>query len=397
MIKVEDKTKCCGCTACANICPKYCITMQADKEGFLYPTVDIEKCVDCGLCEKVCPILHTTKKNITKPKTYAIQLKNSKQLKESASGGAYSALSKVILKQDGIVWGAAYDESFNVIHTYADSDEKCKKFQGSKYVQSNLGISFTQVKQMLDSGILTCYSGTPCQIAGLKNFLKKDYDNLVTVDLVCAGVPSPKLWRSYLDMQEEQFDSKIKYANFRYKTYGYQCSTMRLEFESGKVYSQSGRIDPMMNFFVSGIDKRPVCYECLFKGENRNSDLTLFDGWHAEQLTGIKDNDQGFTLLMVHTFKGEEMLGEMLNYIDCYPVDTEKAILYDGVMVNNQPRKHEKRNMFYEVLNEGGIEACMKKFLHLTFKDYFLEIVKPVLYRSGLIHIVKRVKNRLHS
>ena len=105
MIKVEDKTKCCGCTACANICPKYCITMQADKEGFLYPTVDIEKCVDCGLCEKVCPILHTTKKNITKPKTYAIQLKNSKQLKESASGGAYSALSKVILKQDGIVWG----------------------------------------------------------------------------------------------------------------------------------------------------------------------------------------------------------------------------------------------------------------------------------------------------
>ena len=264
-------------------------------------------------------------------------------------------------------------------------------------MQSNLGISFTQVKQMLDSGILTCYSGTPCQIAGLKNFLKKDYDNLVTVDLVCAGVPSPKLWRSYLDMQEEQFDSKIKYANFRYKTYGYQCSTMRLEFESGKVYSQSGRIDPMMNFFVSGIAKRPVCYECLFKGENRNSDLTLFDGWHAEQLTGIKDNDQGFTLLMVHTFKGEEMLGEMLNYIDCYPVDTEKAILYDGVMVNNQPRKHEKRNMFYEVLNEGGIEACMKKFLHLTFKDYFLEIVKPVLYRSGLIHIVKRVKNRLHS
>lgn len=256
MINISDKTKCCGCTACANICPKDCITMKADDEGFLYPVVDENNCVKCGLCEKACPVIHKAERMSCNNEVYAIQLKDEATLKECASGGFYTALCKLAVEQGGIVWGAVYDKDFHVIHGSAETDEECKAFRGSKYVQSNLGMTYRNVKEMLETNKLVCFSGTPCQIEGLKKYLKNDYENLITVDLVCAGVPSPKLWDEYIDMQQKKFESPLRYVNFRYKTYGYQCSTMRLEFENRRVYSKSGRIDPMMHFFVNGIGVR---------------------------------------------------------------------------------------------------------------------------------------------
>lgn len=398
MIHIEDKTKCCGCTACASICPKKCISMKPDEEGFLYPEVDEGLCVRCGLCDRVCPQQVPTNAIDENTSATAVQLLEDMSLFESASGGFFTAISQYVIQQGGLVCGAKYDEDFNVKHYLVSTHEECKGFRGSKYVQSELGDVFVRIKEALQEDILVCFSGTPCQVSGLKKYLGQDYDKLITVDLVCAGVPSPKLWRMYLDKQEKSHGgSKVRFANFRNKTYGYQCSTMKLEFENGKVYSKSGRVDPMMRFFVSGIAKRPSCYECSFKGVKRCSDFTLFDAWHAKELTGKIDNDKGYTSVIVHTSKAEKILEKISNMLISYPIDLQQAVRLDGVMIDGQPKKHGSREVFYNVLNDKGIDECIKKYAKVTGKDIILERVKPVLYRTGVIRIAKRVKKKLKN
>ncbi len=395
MIHIEEKTKCCGCTACASICPKKCISMKPDEEGFLYPEVDESLCVDCGLCEKVCPVIEPAEAVDTSTKAVAVQLIDDKALYESASGGFFTAISEYVIKNDGLVCGASYDEDFNVSHCLVSSMDECKGFRGSKYVQSELGDIFPRIKETLQQDKLVCFSGMPCQVSSLKKYLGQEYEKLITIDLVCAGVPSPKLWRAYLDKQEKIYGSKIKYANFRNKTYGYQCSTLKLEFENGKVYSKSGRIDPMMKFFVSGIAKRPSCYECVFKGVERCSDFTLFDAWHAQELTGRKDNDKGYTSVIIHTSKAENILNKIEDMMVNHSVDLQQAIKLDGVMIDGQPKKHCNREECYTILNDKGIDECIEKYAKVTGKDKILERVKPILYRTGVIRIAKRVKKKL--
>ncbi|MBE5946160.1 MAG: 4Fe-4S dicluster domain-containing protein [Lachnospiraceae bacterium] len=395
MIRIEDKAKCCGCTACYSVCPKGCISMKSDEEGFLYPQVDESKCVNCGLCNKVCPVDAPAEIVDENTSAKAMQLKDEENLFESASGGFFTAISKYVIEQGGLVCGAHYDANFNVKHYVASTYEECKGFRGSKYVQSELGDVFVKIKEALQKGILVCFSGTPCQVSGLKKYLGQEYDELITVDLVCAGVPSPKLWRSYLDKQEKKYGSKVRFANFRNKTFGYQCSTMKLEFENGKTYSKSGRVDPMMKFFVSGIAKRPSCYECVFKGAERCSDFTLFDAWHAKELIGKKDNDKGYTSVIVHTNKAKKILEKINDMMVCYSVDLEQAVKLDGIMVNGQPRKHGGRDEFYNVLNGHGIDECIVKYGKVTSKDKVLEKVKPILYRTGVIKMAKRLKKAI--
>lgn len=395
MIHIEDKTKCCGCTACASICPKKCISMKPDEEGFLYPEVDGNLCVDCGLCEKVCPIIKPADVINDKTEAVAIQLQDDRELYESASGGFFTAISKYVIDNGGLVCGALYDKDINVKHCLVSSLEECNSFRGSKYVQSNLEDTFTRIKDALQQNCMVCFSGMPCQVSGLKKYLGCEYENLITIDLVCAGVPSPKLWRAYLDNQEKIHDSKVKYANFRNKTYGYQCSTLKLEFENGRIYSKSGRIDPMMRFFVSGIAKRPSCYECGFKGVERCSDFTLFDAWHAKELTGKKDNDKGYTSVIIHTNKAEKIFDKISDSLVSYPIDLHQAIKLDGVMINGQPKKHAQRDAFYTTLDKYGIDKCIQSYAKVTIKDRVLEKVKPLLYRTGVIKVAKRIKKTI--
>lgn len=196
MITIKDKSQCCGCWACENICPKNCISMKEDNEGFRYPEVNTKICIECGLCEKICPIQNTPHNNNEITDSYVIQHKNNEIRRDSTSGGFFSAICDYVIAQNGYVFGAVYNEKMEVVHYGTNQKEEIKRFRGSKYVQSQIGNTYQETKSLLLKGYLVCFSGTPCQIAGLKNFLRKEYTNLITVDLVCRGNPSPLLLKN---------------------------------------------------------------------------------------------------------------------------------------------------------------------------------------------------------
>jgi len=262
VLEVKDKILCCGCTACVNVCPERCLSMQADDEGFLYPVVDSNGCINCGACEQVCP-LSKKEENITGnyPRAVVLRTKDTETLFHSTSGGFFTPLANWIFEHNGVVVGAGFTDDFEVVHTFIDKDsrERVQALRGSKYVQSNLIDCFPTVKQYLEQGKLTCFSGTPCQVSGLKSFLKKEYNNLITVDVVCHGTPSPKLWNRYLEYMKNKYKSAIKELNFRKKTYGYHCGTMEVVFEAGRIYHGSARTDLMLKSFFSELASRPSC------------------------------------------------------------------------------------------------------------------------------------------
>ena len=235
MIEIKDKKDCVGCTACAEICPKKCIQMKPDEEEFLYPVVDKSRCVECNACNTVCPIQSPVTEEEKPQKAYLVQHCDEKVRLDSSAGGAFTAIATVVLQKGGVVFGAAYDENFHVQHTYVETVDDLKKFRNSKYVQSELGDSFHMVKDFLQNGRWVCFSGTPCQIEGLSKFLRKPYEKLVLVDVVCHGIPSPLVWTKYLEYQEQSFPNPDN-IRFRDKFYGYKYSTMSIIQDGKKVY-----------------------------------------------------------------------------------------------------------------------------------------------------------------
>lgn len=395
MIRINKKSDCCGCAACYSVCPQKCINMVPDKEGFLYPIVDETSCINCGLCESVCPVFNRKNHIEEFSEAYVFQIQDECVLKRSASGGFTAAIAKYIIEQNGFMGGAIFDEENVVRHKMYSSSRDCEKFSGSKYVQSDIGECYLEVQSLLKKGKLVCFSGTPCQIEGLTFFLGKNYINLILIDVLCAGVPSPKLWKEYLSWHEKK-NNKVLKVNFRNKTYGYQCSTMLLNFENGEIYSQSGRTDPMMKLFLSGIAKRPICYECPFKKLHRVSDFTIFDGWHAESFKGVKNDERGYTILIVHTQKGKEILNKLK---DSYfvRVDMKRAVELDGIMAYKKTYKHPSRDEFYRYLDNNGIEKTISKFMPISHKDIFIENLKPVLYKVGLIKMMKKIRQHIEK
>lgn len=312
MINITDKHKCCGCTACVSACPKNCISMSADREGFLYPVVDSVKCIDCGLCEKVCPVLRPVT-NEPAPLVYAAINNDEAVRMHSSSGGIFTLIAEYVLARDGVVFGACFDSDWNVIHDYTETKEGLARFRGSKYVQSNVGNSFTQVKTFLDSGREVLFSGTPCQVAGLKNYLRKPYSNLLTVDLVCHGVPSPEVWRKYLqETIRKAYGIKnnkaavnpgdyISDISFRAKDKGWIKYNIKIIFRDGKVEIMPFYENPYMNVFLSDLSLRPSCYACPAKLHNMQSDITLADFWGGNRINPDIDDDKGCGLILIHS------------------------------------------------------------------------------------------------
>ncbi len=392
MVNITDKSACCGCTACASICPKEAIKMAPDEEGFLYPSVDMNSCVECGLCDSVCPIQQKCESNTRKVESYVLRTKAENVLMNSTSGGFVTPLIEYVLEYNGIVCAAAYDKNFTVRHIFVNSNggDRLDNIRGSKYVQSDLNDCYKRIKEYLEQNKMVCFIGTTCQVSGLKSFLRRNYEELITVDLVCHGVPSPKLWSKYLDYQKNKYHSEIREISFRNKTYGYHSGTMKICFSNGKTYFGSARVDYMLKSFFREIASRPSCYQCKFKTIKRCSDYTIYDCWHATQLVeNLRDDDKGYTNVIVQSEKGKKILNQIRNQYELYPADTEKAVNLDGIMVKKSAIPHSKRKEFYKGIDGKTLPEQIQQFIPITWKDRLIEKSKIVLYKTGIFQSLK--------
>lgn len=394
MIQIKEKQKCCGCTACYNICPKQAIKMEEDIEGFKYPKVNVDLCIDCSLCEKVCPIKNSTCDNKKVLKSYVVRTKKN-NLKEATSGGFFYPLANSILNKNGYVYGVIFDKKDKKIkHIEVNNEDDLRLMNGSKYVQSDLLDIFSKIKKKLNSGKYVLFSGTPCQCEGLKKFLQKNFEKLIMVDVICHGVPSPKLWEKYVDFQEKKYKSSIIDVNFRNKTYGYHSGTMKLVFKNKKIYYGSARVDIMLKSFFKEISSRPSCYKCSFKKEVHETDFTIFDAWNASKLNSqVKEDDKGYTNVFINTEKGKKIFDDISNMYEYYETNYLRAIELDGIMVKNSAVAHPDRKEFYKDLNcNDGIKKIKKNYLKNKITDYIIEKSKKILYKTKILHCVKKLR-----
>lgn len=407
MIELKTKEDCCGCTACASVCPTNSIEMTIDEEGFLYPKINLNLCINCQLCNKVCPVQNEIKMDKFERKGFVLRVKNRETLQSSTSGGFFTSIANWIIKNQGVVCAASFDENFNVTHTllkpedYSDSrkiKEILLKYMGSKYVQSDLGDSYKNIKKYLDADYKVCFIGTTCQVYGLKCYLGKEYKKLFTIDLVCHGTPSPKLWRKYLEFEKNKMNCKPIKINFRSKKFGYHNGVMEIDFENNKKHIASARTDLMLKCFFNEIASRPICYKCPFKVIDRCSDLTAYDCWHFSQLVkNVPDDDKGYTNIIVHSEKGNKILNEIKPLIELYEVDLEKAIKLDGIMIKESAKAHRKRNEFYKDIDATPLDDHVQKYLPINLIDYFIEFIKILFYRIGILKYLKLIKKMFNN
>lgn len=337
MIEIKDKSRCCGCEACVQRCPKHCIALVEDAEGFLYPKVDASVCVDCGLCEKVCPVINQSVER--QPQVvYAAINPDSDVRQSSSSGGIFSALADVVLSQGGVVFGVCWDKDWQLVFDYAESKEDLSRFRGSKYLQANVGDAYIKAEQFLKSRRQVLFTGTPCQIAALKRYLKRDYDNLLTVDVICHGVPSLGVFRAYLSEEIVQVAGRqqkntvslsskpyiaerdvlntagwhIEDIQFRDKRLGWKKYSFTLRLAEALAEGDENTVSlsyPLdENIFMKGFLRdfflRPSCYSCRAKSGRSGSDITLGDFWGINELNPEIDDDRGLSAVTINSDKG---------------------------------------------------------------------------------------------
>lgn len=388
MVDSFDKKDCCGCSVCANVCPKGCISMTADEEGFLYPEIDKIGCINCGLCVKRCPIVNKANfANGHSPLAYVVQSKDKEILRNSTSGGSFSIIANWIIEQGGSVFGAAFDNKMDVSHIKVERKDRLYKFQGSKYVQSNIGLSYKEAKNELDKGKYVGFSGTPCQIAGLKSYLKKNYPNLITIDVVCHGVPSPKFWRNYISYYENKYGAKIINASFRNKKYGYNRSTMQLNFDNGKSINRFTMDDYFLSAFFAEICSRPSCHHCAFKFIDRDSDFTIFDCWNATAFSEHMSKG-GATNLFIHTDAGINIFESIKKHMVYEQIDYNRAVEQDGSMMVKSTVPNKNRTKFFEDLKLLSVDKLKDKYYPNSLSTIIKSRLRNLIIKCGLFNFI---------
>lgn len=376
MIQILDKAKCVGCHACYSCCPLECITMEEDSEGFRYPQVDRGACIDCKKCEKVCPVVQKPVLQDFSEVSIAAYSKNERIRNSSSSGGVFSVLAQIVLKHGGVVFGAAFDSNFQVHHIMVDSIADLEKLRGSKYVQSRIENTFKEAMEILKSGREVYFSGTPCQIDGFKNYLGNDYDNLITQDIICHGVPAPFVWGRYLDSVREGLNSEVKRVSFRDKALGWRKYSVKIEGANGKVEMSTFLENPMMKAYLRDMCLRPSCYNCPSKGVKRSSDLTLADFWNVSEFIDDSDDNRGTDLIICHTAKGLELLNEARSGIVYQEVNMRAA--YENVPLNNSSKLPANRDSFIEFLKKSTFTEAVKKYCTIPMYERIITKIKLI-------------------
>lgn len=354
---------CCGCSGCEQICPKNCISMKPDSEGFLYPEVDESICIECGICIKHCPIL-TDVSRCNIPKVYAAKYKDRGSTFKSTSGGLFIPIAKSVLSMGGVVFGCAYDENLVAKHIKVETEDELYRLQSSKYVQSDTRGIYKQVKTELENGKEVLFSGTGCQAAGLRSFLGKDYGNLLITDIVCHGVPSPKLFKNYIDYMGKKLGGTLTSYNFRSKEK--RGWDLYYKAENGqKSKSDYGFFDPYYSAFLYCKTYRESCYECKFANKNRVSDITLADYWGIQKFHPEFFDENGVSLVLVNTEKGKKYLEKIKDKLEIIESDYNKASVMNANLVHPSKRP-SCRDSIYDGFDCGNFETYAKT--KLAFK-----------------------------
>lgn len=371
-MKIEGlaDNRCCGCAACANACAAGAIKMAENREGFLYPVINHELCVGCGACDRACPRLEEY------PMAYAAMCNSSHIREKSSSGGIFHLLAEKILSQGGAVYGAAFDENFEVCHCRVDSIDDLEKLQGSKYVQSRIGEVFRDVKAQLATGKLILFSGTPCQCEGLVSYLGKPYKNLYVVDFICHGVPSPAVWRSYVKyVAGLKKDTQISHVFFRSKNLSWERYLLEFTFVNSSKYSNDLHTDIYLRGFLKDLYLRKSCYECTSRKLHRVSDVTVADFWGIQNVLPDMYDSRGTSLVLVQSEKGHRLF-------DGIDARISKVNFVEAIKGNSaylwSPAVHLKREAFFKRFEAG-------------------EELVPLLQELLKEPLINHAKNRLRS
>ncbi len=376
-----EKRQCTGCRACESICAFQSITMKEDAEGFLYPEIDPKTCTQCGLCEKTCPVLNDPVfSKISEPGIYACWSHDEDVRGKSSSGGVFSLLAKRVLEKGGVVFGAAFDSNYRVHHTYIENYSEIDRLRRSKYVQSDTEKSFKEAEAFLKAGRAVLYVGTPCQVAGLQSYLRKPYENLVTCSFVCYGVPSPKVWKSYLNYRTP--NKKIKAISFRDKeNSGWRNYTMRMDYDDGSSYRKLANQDAYFIGFGRNLFSRPSCFDCRFRYQNTKSDITLADFWGIDKLPGIDvSDDKGVSLVLTNTQKGENWIEILKDNLFVQKRTFEEAARSNPKLVSSAKQPPLRALFFKELAAEVAFEKLVHRYMRNTgLKAELKKVIKSIL------------------
>lgn len=346
MIHLAAAVDCTACAACVSVCPKQCISMREDREGFLQPKIDAKLCIECHRCEKVCPILNPVAiPNDFETKAYAAINKDDEVRAQSSSGGVFFPLAQWIIEQGGVVFGARWNDKWEVVHDYAEDLAGVKAFMRSKYVQSVVGDTLKQAKSFLEAGRWVLYSGTPCQIGGLKAYLGKEYDKLITVDLICHGVPSPGVWRSYL--KDYVGKDQILDINFRDKSEGWLGFQFFTTTTTTTTRRDKQMENPYFRGFLTNVYLRNSCYNCRFRQYHRMSDITLADYWGVNEFCTEMHDNKGTSIVFTHTEKGKNLFHKISTGMRIMNQEKSLAIMRNQGMEYNEPKSQSRKFYFF--------------------------------------------------
>ena len=381
----QDESKCCGCGACKEICPKKAITMKPNTEGFMYPIVDASRCVDCKLCEKVCPEMITPSKN--EPlEIYAIQNKNRIELLESSSGGVFRLVADSVINQGGFVVGCVWNDNMEPVLTITNTLDGLRPMQGSKYLSSSTEHTYSQTKKRLDEGKIVLFTGTPCQCAGLLNYLRKSYENLLTMDFLCHGVPSQMAFDSYRKSlkgtaEDYRFRDKEKHG------WGHTSSYVT---KSGKkrIYSE-GSINSYDFGFLNGYLSRYSCYTCNFQGLIRATDYTMCDFWGYQRFYDEIETYSGISAFQVNTQKGKEFMTRFAQNARYHIAKREDvAVENPAILHSHEETVPELRNTIYQQIQTDGWAVVEKKYLRC--RHFYLKKLWYAL-PDGVTRTIKKI------
>ncbi len=367
MIEIKRKEECVGCSACYDICPKDAITMKVDSEGFRYPHVNLDRCINCHLCEKTCPVINSGKlnqTNVDSPVVLAAYNTDADVRFVSTTGGIYSALAGKVLSEGGFIGGAVWTEDFGARHILSNRPEDLVRLRGSKYFQSDAEGFYKSVAEAVKTGNTVLVCGTPCQMAGLRAFLRRPYDNLIIVDFICCSINSPKVFKGYVRELERRHGAKMTSYHPKNKEYGgWHSFAFKATFANGRVYAKRGIEDDFTYCFIgSHIAARPCCHECRFKQIPRVADITIADFWGIENVDPEWDSPNGTSLVLLNNDKGRCFFESLDGAVAYKAQRLEDAAVANGNLYNSIRPSAVDREKFYSALERRGFGYAMRKF-----------------------------------